>query len=286
MKKGFKTFSCSVAVLLALVAVGAKNAYAEELTVTVKNGAEVAITPSVEGVFASTEDEGNTSASFSVSTDNYTGYDLSFTTGNTGEYATKLINTVTRNGETKTYVLNSIGVAMDAEAFNSNNYNNMWGVKPSKFNGVENLNYLPISGRMVMDNVKTSGTNEYTIAVGIRANYECPAGKYTNTLVLTAVANPTAYEVPVEFTAGTGITGVTFTKIGDEAADTAVTVSEANGKALLVYGASYEITPVFEEGYELDMIEVTGGELDGATNVYRIEITDEMPAVKVSARQI
>lgn len=284
MRKGLKIFSCSAAFFLTLVAVGMnEGAYAEELTVTVNNGASVAITPSVEGVFASTEDAGNTSASFSVSTDNYTGYDLSFTTGNEGELATKLVNVVTKGGNTTTYALGSIGAAIDGATFNSGAYNNMWGIKPNKYNSVENTKYLPVLSTMLIDNVKTSGTNDYTIAVGIRADYEYPAGKYTNTLILTAVANPTAYEVPVEFAEETGVESVTFTLAGE--AEPAVTIAATGEKAMLVYGEEYEINVTLEEGFELDEITATSGEFDVATNTYKIEITDVAPALTVSGKE-
>lgn len=277
-------FSCGTALFLAFIMAGmGKSVYAEELTVTVNNGANVAITPSVEGVFASTEDAGNASASFRVTTDNYTGYNLSFTTGNVAEYADKLINVVTKSGNTTTYALSSIGAAIDGTAFNTSNYNNMWGIKPSKYNSEVNTMYLPVVSGMILDNVKQSGTNDYTIAVGVRANYEYPAGKYTNTLVLTAVANPTAYEVPVDFVEATGVSGVTFTPVGEtEATATIVATGE---KAMLTYGVSYEVEVAFEDGYELDAIEATSGELDVVEGTYKIEIADEAPALTVSGKE-
>ena len=276
-------FSCSTALFLAFVIAGmGKSVYAEELTVTVNNGASVAITPSVEGVFASTEDEGNVSASFSVATDNYTGYNLSFTTGNEGEYATKLVNVVTKQGETTIYALNSIGAAVDLAAFSSDSYNNTWGIKPSKYNSAVNTLYLPVVSGMILDNVKQSGTNDYTIAVAVRANYENPAGKYTNTLILTATANPVAYEVPVEFTEEAGVSKVVFTPVGGTEA--AATVMTSGGKALLTYGMVYEIETVFEEGYELDGISATSGALNATAGTYKIEIVDEAPVLMVAGK--
>lgn len=272
--------------LSAAVALGASNGvYAEELTVVVNNGANVVITPSVEGVYASTEDEGSTAASFSVSTDNYTGYNLSFTTGNTDEYATKLINVVNKNGNITTYALDSINTVVDGATFSSNDiYNNMWGIKPNKYDSLENANYLPVLPRMLIDNVKTSGTNNYTVDVAIRANYEYPAGKYTNTLVLAVVANPTAYEVPVNFAENTGVSSVSFKKVGE--AGPAATVSATDEKAMLYYGANYEMVVTFEEGYELGAINATSGEYNEVTNTYKIEITDENPVLTVSGKVI
>ena len=269
--------------MLVMAGMGGK-VYAEELTVTVNNGASVAITPSVEGTFASTEDSGNTSASFSVATDNYTGYNLSFTTGNEGEYATKLINVVTKQGNTTTYALNSIGVAVDGAAFKTGNYNNMWGIKPSKYNSAVNTLYLPVVSGMVLDNVKQSGTNNYTIAVAVRANYENPAGKYTNTLILTATANPVAYEVPVEFTEETGVSEVVFMPVGETEAT--ATVSATGAKALLTYGVEYEVEVTFEDGYELDEVTATSGVLNLADGTYKIEITDEAPVLTVTGKEI
>ena len=256
------------------------SAYAEELTVTVNSGASVALTPSVEGAFASTEDEGNTSASFSVTTDNYTGYNLHLATGNEGEYADKLTNTVMKDEEATVYAIGSIGAAVDRATFNTNAYNNTWGIKPSKYNSVENVKFLPVISGMLIDDVKQSGTFDYTIVVGIRANYENPAGTYTNTLVLTAVANPTVYEVPVTF--GEGVEGVVFTLVGETEA--AAAISASGETALLTYGAEYEMTVVFEDGYEADAIEATSGALDAEVGTYRIEISDETPAITVNAK--
>ena len=285
MRRGLKFFSYSVAFFGVLAVFGAADGvHAEELTVTVKNGASVAITPSVDGTFASTEDEGNVPAQFSVTTDNYTGYKLSFTTGNDEEYATKLINTVTRNGETKTYALDSIDETVDGETFDSDKYNNMWGIKPNKYNSVENLEFLPVLPKMLLDDVRTSGTNDYTIAVGIRANYEYPAGKYTNTLVLTAIANPATYDVPVEFEEEANISEVTFTRVGE--AEPEMVVSEASEKAILTYGVDYEVRVMLADGYEIEAIETEGGTFNTETGIYRIEATDEAPVLKITTRAV
>lgn len=283
MRKGLRIFSYTATLLFSLMLTGVDGSvHAEELTVTVENGASVAITPSVEGAFVSTEYEGNTSARFTVTTDNYTGYNLSFTTGNAGEFADKLINSVTKAGNTTTYALNSIGFAIDENVFNTSAYNNMWGIKPSKYNSIENAKYLPVVSGMILDNFKKSGTNEYTIAVGVRANYENPAGEYKNTLVLTAVANPMVYEVPVKFADKTGVKEVIFAPVDEPEAKIAV---DANDKTVLLsYGINYEMTINFEDGYELDNITATSGDLDEKASTYRIEITNESPALTVTGK--
>lgn len=267
--------------LSAVVALGvSKGVYAEELTVVVNSGASVIITPSVEGIYASTEDEGNTAASFTVTTDNYTGYDLSFTMGNIDEYATKLVNTVNKNGNITTYALKSIEAAIDGADFSSNSiYNNMWGIKPNKFGSLDNTKYLPLSNKMLIDNVKTSGTNEYTVDVALRADYEYPAGKYVNTLVLAVVANPTAYEVPVNFAEGSGVSSVSFTRAGET--EPVATISASGEKAMLYYGSNYGIQIVLDDGRVIDKINVTSGELDEFTNSYKIEIVDETPEITI-----
>jgi len=57
MKKSSKILSYGAMFLSAVVALGvSKGVYAEELTVVVNSGASVIITPSVEGIYASTED--------------------------------------------------------------------------------------------------------------------------------------------------------------------------------------------------------------------------------------
>ena len=140
---------------------------------------------SAEGTFAASEEN----ARFLVSTTNYTGYTL-------------LIQSSTPNlvGDLDgvPYALLPIPFIMSSESFDDLSYNNMWGYLPSKYHSMENGNYIPAPmGSDVLDvtNSANDAANAYTIGMGIRADYRSPAGTYTNTFVVTAVANPVNYAV-------------------------------------------------------------------------------------------
>ena len=85
---------------------------------------------SSNGTFATSAS--NDEASFSVVTNNYTGYTLSISADdNIGE----LMN--------EEESLSSIESAISASTFDSSTYNGLWGYKPSKLNSTSNTNYLP-----------------------------------------------------------------------------------------------------------------------------------------------
>lgn len=144
---------------------------------------------STEGTFASSTAEN--SASFSVTTNNFSGYTLSITgSDNDG----KLYDT------TKQYFLEPLTSAVSEADFSSAaNLNGKWGYKPSKFNSAVNENYLPAPTTTASTLDKTSAANttanDYTISLGLRANYATAANTYSNAFVITAVSNPIAYVI-------------------------------------------------------------------------------------------
>ncbi len=80
----------------------------------------------------------------------------------------------------------------------SSTYNNMWGYKPSKYNSMTNENdlYYPSPDATkgdILDNITNnfSGTNNYTITLGARANVDTKVGSYTGAFIITAVATIT-----------------------------------------------------------------------------------------------
>ncbi|MBO7657182.1 DUF1566 domain-containing protein, partial [Candidatus Saccharibacteria bacterium] len=133
-------------------------------------------------------------ARFSITTDNYTGYKLLIAgTNDTRE----LVNSASGTA------LESITTAMDAGVFGGDTataFNGKWGYKPSKLNSTTNTNFLPAPTTSNLDTLDetdsaNSTANNYIIALGARADYSTVPGTYTNTFVLTAVANNIPYTV-------------------------------------------------------------------------------------------
>lgn len=103
---------------------------------------------------------------------------------------------------------------LEYSASTATDLNNTWGYMPSKYNSVDNTNYLPAptSEGDILDATSTpnalklgypeDGTmvdnlqpNEYTIDLGSRVDYTTYAGSYSNTFIITAVGNPVPYSV-------------------------------------------------------------------------------------------
>ena len=182
------------------------DAIAKESTLTISfqtDILELEIMPSFGGTFASS----NTS-SVSVSTDNFTGYSLFISTGN----STSLVNN--NNDE-----IQSISSSVDGTTFSTNSaYNNKWGYKPSQYvttnNNVDavvqNSNYLPAPSGTGTLLAKTSAKNvtsdSYDLSFGARVDMSLPAGTYSTTYVLTVVPNSIVYNITYDDNA-TGTVG-------------------------------------------------------------------------------
>ena len=140
------------------------------------------------GTFASSD----TNAAFSVTTNNFTGYTLSISADeDTGLLSDDEANT-----------LSSIPAAISEETFSAStntSYNGMWGYRPSKYNSVANTNYLPAptttASTLDVTSAANKTANNYTIALGARADFTKPASAYTNTFIITAVSNPINYVI-------------------------------------------------------------------------------------------
>lgn len=132
-------------------------------------------------------------ATFSVNTDNYSGYTLSFLASSDDENATNLVSS-------KGDVLKSISSASDPEDFNAGN----WGYLPSKINSKDNTKYQPAPDAegVVLDstNAANNEANNYSISLGVKADYVTAVGSYSNTFVMMAVANPISRDTTFEQT--------------------------------------------------------------------------------------
>ena len=161
------------------------------------------ITPgSATGTFVASDP-----ATVSVTTNNYTGYTLSLMAASAGENATKLIN--------NNYTINSISSASDPAEFGANN----WGYLPSKFNSQANTKYQPAPTNVgvTLDSTTTANStaNDYTITLGVKADYTIEPGAYENTFAVVATANPISYTITYNKNTTDTVTDLPQTQTGN-----------------------------------------------------------------------
>jgi len=192
------------------------TATASTLTFTsTRSEASVSLTVnSADGTFATSTNEQK--ASFSISTNNYTGYTL--TLKSTGS----VTNNDLSNNDIK---INTLSESTTATAFAADTaagkaLNNKWGIIPSYYDSVANTtNYYPAPDKNSSIPIRvTSGPNSangvgnadsYTIGLGLRADYTNPSGTYTNSVfVLEYVANEIAYAITYSDDGISGVTGL------------------------------------------------------------------------------
>lgn len=163
------------------------------ISVSIQSGSlSINLMPSAGGTFGESNN-----ATLSITTDNYTGYQLSLNMGD----GTSLLN---ENDD----AITSISSAISNQTFStSSTYNNKWGIKPNQYISssggtdtvVSNTNFLPApSGQgLVIDKTSAANSiaNTYTFSFGSRVDMSLPAGTYTNTYVLIAVANSIVFNV-------------------------------------------------------------------------------------------
>ena len=171
---------------------------------------------SVDGSFA------DNTANVSVTTNNATGYTLSINTGNTGDNAGKLV------GEDS--VFNPISSATTEADFTANtSYNGLWGYKPSILNGEENTNYLPVptsTTTIEETSAPNAEVNVYTIGLGARANFAYEADSYTNSFIITSVANPVGYTIDYNKNTEDEVNGMPASQTGSTT-DVTITLSDS-----------------------------------------------------------
>lgn len=186
--------------------------YAEAKASSLSLGIETAsiealVTPLSDGTFGETNTEVLT-----VGTDNYSGYSLSIKALN----GTNLVST---NGGT----IESIDSSITEYAFVRNSeYNNKWGFKPSQYvdggNTVNNNRFLPIpSGQGLLIAKSTSAnstvggqlsTDTYSFSSGARVDNTLLAGPYSNTYLVSVLANAIVYNITYDANAEGAITNM------------------------------------------------------------------------------
>lgn len=166
-----------------------------------KSTASVTIQPSLTGVFETTSGSGD--IAFTVSTNNYTGYELSVHSTNT---------TLDHNSSSFLPLVSAVTAAQFANGGNTT-LNNRWGYKPNYYNSETNTKYYgSTTSSVVLDRTSAANTTakQYTISLGARADASIPMGTYVNdSFTLEAVANVVPSSIlTVAYT--TGIIGVSI----------------------------------------------------------------------------
>jgi len=185
---------------------GAANSSTTTLTLSFGHSTASVTATAIDanGTFISSDANGK--AAFTVSTNNYTGYELSIVgSDDTGNLSTVPVS----GGDPETISsISEITSATDFSVSSASSLNNKWGFAPSKYiNGsnvvVDNTGanqvFLPAPTTTPTQLDKTTSANatdnEYTLSLGVRVDYTTPSGVYANTFTLVALANPTPYEV-------------------------------------------------------------------------------------------
>ena len=170
----------------------ATNSIQLSLTGLTNNTLTLGLVPkSTSGTFAK-----STNLGIGVALSGVGGYTLSIKAGTTGANATSLIHT-----SDSSKMFTSINSAVSESDFaNSANtqYNNTWGYLPSKYDSISNTSFRPAPDESgdILDYTETdNATNNYTLAIGARADLNTTVGSYENTFVITAVANLGCNEV-------------------------------------------------------------------------------------------
>ena len=159
-----------------------------------KSSARLNIMPKDEsGTFASSTT--TELAEFGVTTNNYTGYTLTISGSNDNGLLINTDTSITTNN-----TLSSISTVIDSATFDATAYNGKWGYRPSKYNGIDNASFRPspTTTASTLDTTTVANTttpNMYTIGLGARVDYTKPAGTYSNTFTLSAVARPVGYSI-------------------------------------------------------------------------------------------
>ena len=191
------------------LAIQPASATTSTLNVTIASSISLnmALTSS-SGTFASSSSDNN----ISIYTDNATGYTLGIKAKTAGNDNNALVY---KENDVEVARIPSITSAVSATDYADSTYatthdlNNTWGYKPSVLYNSStetndtNSNYLPAPADNTIPTIiaktTTANTNntadEYNLAIGARIDRTTPPGKYSNTFVITVVANPINYTI-------------------------------------------------------------------------------------------
>ncbi len=184
----FKVGSLSILILPCFIFALSTSA-TDALRLTISSSTlELNLMPlSSDGVFSSSDN-----LDISVTMNVMGGYTLGIKGDSSSSNPTALVNT-TDNSKYFSSISTSVSPAnyKDNTYALANNLNNTWGYLPSKYNSNLNTNYQPAPSSTTGDILDTvsnfSGTNNYTISFGARANNTTTIGTYEGTFIITAV---------------------------------------------------------------------------------------------------
>ena len=108
-----------------------------------------------------------------------------------------------KNGE---YTINSISQNYTLENFKNNAPANTWGFKPSKKDSADNTSYLPAptSSETLIEKTtaNSSSATNYTFSIAAKIDSSLKHGEYSNTFVLTVIANTASYSITYNLNGG------------------------------------------------------------------------------------
>ena len=118
-----------------------------------------------------------------------------------------------KNGE---FSLNSISQSYSLDDFKNKAPANTWGFKPSKKDSVDNANYLPspTSTETLIEKTSSNSTSpiSYSFNIAAKIDSSLKHGEYSNTFVLTIIANTASYSITYNLNGGS--TGPTSPQTG------------------------------------------------------------------------
>ena len=204
---------------LAMPMVFSSSASATQSTITMSVASSIAIDvlPTTNGNFVSSS---TSDTIVSVMTDNYTGYHLGIAASAANSTALSYTdnNSVVHTIPSISSSVSATNYADDTFA-TSNNLNNTWGFRPSKYNSTDNTDYLPIPSSTTTTTLdatnspNASTANTYNIAIGARVDLNQAPGSYTNTFVITAIANAVPYTITYNANTGSASTDSTVSNM-------------------------------------------------------------------------
>ena len=180
------------------------------ITMSVASSIAIDVLPTTNGNFVSSS---TSDTIVSVMTDNYTGYHLGIAASAANSTALSYTdnNSVVHTIPSISSSVSATNYADDTFA-TSNNLNNTWGFRPSKYNSTDNTDYLPIPSSTTTTTLdatnspNASTANTYNIAIGARVDLNQAPGSYTNTFVITAIANAVPYTITYNANTGSAST--------------------------------------------------------------------------------
>lgn len=161
------------------------------ISVSLSPQVNIDVTPTSTGTF------GLNNAELGISTNNTEGYKIFLYTSD-GSGKLKNIDTSKLDGEGNVYAISSITQTMSGTSFPSNTWGYALEPNASTITKESNFSAVPTSSSSYIKNVTSVNVNgtdihedKYNLAFGTAISTALPAGTYSNSVVISVVANPT-----------------------------------------------------------------------------------------------